>query len=44
LVIKPREVSMLYGHIKVEEHDIEYLSNLVESSLRKMNESQQGNL
>lgn len=44
LVIKPREVSMLYGHIKVEEHDIEYLSNLVNSSLLRMKESQQGNI
>lgn len=44
LVVRPREVSMLYGHIEVEEKDLKYLSDLVESSLRKVNESQQGNI
>ncbi|WP_413373333.1 hypothetical protein [Paenibacillus taichungensis] len=44
LVVKPREISMLHGHIKVDEHDIEYLNDLVSSSLLKMSESQQGNI
>jgi len=43
LVIMPRVVSMLWGHIDITLEDIPYLRKLVTSSLRFMSESQTGN-
>lgn len=43
LVIMPRVVSMLWGHIDITLEDIPYLRKLVTSSLRFIGESQIGN-
>ncbi|AWC31028.1 hypothetical protein R6231_14390 [Bacillus cytotoxicus] len=44
LVIMPRLVSMLYGHINITIDDIPYLRKLVSSSLKYMCKSQENNI
>lgn len=40
LVIRPRIVSMVYGHVKIDFNDISYLKKLRESSFKVLNEFQ----
>ena len=44
LVIMPRVVTMLYGHIDITLDDIPYLRKLVNSSLKYIVESQKNNI
>ena len=44
LVIKPRIVSMLYGHIRISKEDIPFLRKLANSSVRYIGQSQVGNI
>ncbi|MFG6669385.1 hypothetical protein ACGYLS_02925 [Bacillus subtilis] len=44
LVIMPRIVSMLWGHIDITKEDIPYLRKLTNSSLRYIQESQKNNI
>lgn len=44
LVIMPRLVSMLYGHINITLDDVPYLRKLVSSSLKYMCKSQENNI
>ncbi|WP_459503057.1 hypothetical protein [Bacillus sp. C1] len=44
LVIMPRVVSMLYGHIDITISDIPYLRKLVSSSLKYIGKSQENNI
>jgi hypothetical protein len=44
LVIHPRIVSMGYGDIKIQKEDIPYLMQLVQSSVRQIAQSQDGNM
>lgn len=44
LVIRPRLVSMLYGHVTILQEDIPYLKQLASSSLKNIVKSQSGNI
>jgi len=43
LVVMPRIVSMLWGHIEITKDDVPYLRKLVSSSLKFIELSQEGN-
>jgi len=44
LVVMPRIVSMLWGHIEITKDDLPYLRKLVSSSLKFIELSQEGNI